>query len=64
MNNVEENYYRDANSLVHGCFPQMELLYVYNDGIWGDDKNGFTEQCFLAKMQIASLERLCTSSVM
>jgi hypothetical protein len=56
MNNVEQNYFRDGNSLVHGYFPHMEFLYVSNDGIWGDDTNNSTEQCFPAKMQAASLK--------
>jgi hypothetical protein len=57
MNNVENNYFGDGNSLVHGCFPQMEYLYVYNDvAEWGNDKNGFREQCFPAKIQAASLK--------
>jgi hypothetical protein len=56
MNNVDDNYFGDANSLVHGCFPQMEYLYVYSDGIWEDDKNKSTEQCLAAKMQAASLK--------
>ena len=62
MNNVENNYCKDANSLVHGCFPQMQTLLVY--ATWGDDKNGFSDKCFPAKMQAASLRRLGTSSVM
>ena len=40
MNNVVGNYFGDATSLVHGCFPQMESLAVYNE-ILGDDENGF-----------------------
>jgi hypothetical protein len=56
MNNVEDNNFRDVNSLVHGCFPQMEKLYLYDDGIWGDEKNGFTDQCFPVKMWAASLK--------
>jgi hypothetical protein len=64
MNNVGDNYLGDANSLVHGCFPQMESLLVYYDATWADENNGFTEQCFPAKMQTASLISLCTSSVM
>jgi hypothetical protein len=55
MNNVDDNYFGDANSLVHGCFPQMKYLWVYYDGIW-DDKNKSTEQCFPVKMQAASLK--------
>jgi hypothetical protein len=57
MNNVGRNGFGDANSLVHGCFPQIKLLCVYDDDeIWGDDKNEFSEQCFPAKMQAASLK--------
>jgi hypothetical protein len=63
MNNLADNYFRDVNSLVHGCFPQMELLLVCYDDKWADEKNRFREQCFPAKMQ-ASLKKLCTSSVM
>ena len=61
MNNVEGNYFGDANSLAHGCFPHMKQLYVYH--AWRDE-NGFKEQCFVAKMQTASLKYLSTSSVM
>ena len=54
MNNVADNYFGDANSLVHGCFPQMERLWVYDR--WGDEKNGFREHCCPAKMQAASVK--------
>jgi hypothetical protein len=63
MNNVDDNYFGDVNSLVYGCFPQMEKLYVYYERRWKDG-NGFNEQSFPAKMQAASLSRLRTSSVM
>jgi hypothetical protein len=56
MNNVEQNYFRDGNSLVHGYFPQIEFLSVYYGTKPKDDKNGFSEQCFPAKMQAASLK--------
>jgi hypothetical protein len=64
MNNVDNNYFGDANSLVHGCFPQMEDLEVYYDGTWEKEKNKSNDQCFPAKMQAASLQCLCTSSAM
>jgi hypothetical protein len=53
MNNVEDNYFRDPNSLVHGCFPHQKEFSVYMT--WRDDKNRFTDQGFPAKMQTASL---------
>jgi hypothetical protein len=53
MNNIGDNYFGDANKLMGGCFPQMQELWVYE--ALEDDRNGFTEQCFPAKMQAASL---------
>ena len=63
VNNIDNNYFSDPNNLVHGPFPQMQGFVVY----WAEedeDKNTFTEQCFLAKMQAASLNYLRTPSVM
>jgi hypothetical protein len=62
MNKVENNYFRDANSLVQGCFPQLKTFWVYS--ALGDQKNPFTEQYFPAKMQATSLKYLRTSSLM
>ena len=58
MNNVENNYFKDGNRLVDGCFLQIKAFLVYSK--LRGDKNHFTEQCFPAKMQAASLEFLCT----
>jgi hypothetical protein len=51
MNNVGDNYFGDVKTLVQGCFPKMQLLYVYceledEEG----DKNQWAEQCFPAKL--------------
>ena len=57
MNNVGGNLFEDANSLVHGCFPQMEELWVSDERDFDDDfQGGSNDRCFPAKMQAASLE--------
>jgi hypothetical protein len=62
MNKVGNNSFGDAESLSLGCFPEMLQFFVYTP--WKKDTNNFTEQCFSAKMQAASLKKLCTSSLM
>jgi hypothetical protein len=61
MNNVDNNYFGDGKSLVHGYFPQLKGLWLYERL---RDKNKLTEQCFPAKMQAASLNQLRTESLM
>jgi hypothetical protein len=55
MNNAEENDFGDGKSLTLGCFPQMKQLWLKKE----DENDTLAEQCFAAKMQTASLTRLC-----
>ena len=64
MNNVVNNYFTDAKTLVHGNFPQLKKLYVHSTWKNDGDKNQWTDNCFPAKLQPVSLQILSTSSVM
>jgi hypothetical protein len=61
MNNVVNNYFQDAQTLVHGYFSEMRRMYSTRGE---KDKNQWAEQCFPVKLQAASLKILSKPSLM